>query len=86
MLALSNLRAPVDAFFDKVLVNAPDPDVRVNRLRLLNRIREATIDGRRISAKSAADMRLSALWSCAFFFPLAPAGRGLRRLASRRRG
>jgi hypothetical protein len=25
-----------------VLVNAKDPDVRVNRLRLLNRIREAT--------------------------------------------
>jgi glycyl-tRNA synthetase beta chain len=43
MSALASLRAPVDAFFDKVLVNAPDPAVRVNRLRLLNRIREATL-------------------------------------------
>ena len=30
------LRAPVDAFFDKVLVNAPDPAVRQNRLTLLH--------------------------------------------------
>jgi glycyl-tRNA synthetase beta chain len=37
------LRAPVDAFFDKVLVNAPDPAVRANRLKLLNRIRQATL-------------------------------------------
>jgi glycyl-tRNA synthetase beta chain len=43
MRALAKLRAPVDAFFDKVLVNAPDPALRVNRLRLLNRIREATL-------------------------------------------
>ena len=43
MGALAKLRAPVDAFFDKVLVNAPDPAVRANRLRLLNRIREATL-------------------------------------------
>ncbi|MGD9738872.1 MAG: glycine--tRNA ligase subunit beta [Bauldia sp.] len=43
MAALAKLRAPVDAFFDKVLVNAPDPEVRQNRLRLLNRIREATL-------------------------------------------
>lgn len=43
MAALAGLRAPVDAFFDKVLVNAPDVDVRANRLRLLNRIREATL-------------------------------------------
>jgi glycyl-tRNA synthetase beta chain len=41
MLALARLRAPVDAFFDKVLVN--DPNFRDNRLRLLNRIREATL-------------------------------------------
>ena len=32
---LARLRAPVDAFFDKVLVNDPDPAVRLNRLRLL---------------------------------------------------
>jgi glycyl-tRNA synthetase beta chain len=43
MAALAQLRAPVDAFFDKVLVNAPDERVRANRLRLLNRIRQATL-------------------------------------------
>jgi glycyl-tRNA synthetase beta chain len=43
MTALAGLRAPVDAFFDKVRVNADDAAVRVNRLRLLNRIREATL-------------------------------------------
>lgn len=35
MAALSRLRAPVDAFFDKVTVNADDPSLRTNRLRLL---------------------------------------------------
>jgi glycyl-tRNA synthetase beta chain len=39
--ALSLLRAPVDAFFDRVTVNAEDPDLRLNRLRLLNGLREA---------------------------------------------
>jgi glycyl-tRNA synthetase beta chain len=43
MSALAKLRTPVDAFFDKVRVNADDKDVRANRLRLLNRIREATL-------------------------------------------
>ncbi len=43
MAALAQLRAPVDAFFEKVLVNAPDEKVRANRLRLLNRIRQATL-------------------------------------------
>lgn len=38
---LSYLRAPVDAFFDKVTVNAEDPALRLNRLRLLNALREA---------------------------------------------
>ncbi|EIM26082.1 glycine--tRNA ligase subunit beta [Microvirga lotononidis] len=42
MRALSRLRQPVDAFFDKVTVNAEDPGLRANRLRLLNDIREAT--------------------------------------------
>ncbi|NEX94281.1 glycine--tRNA ligase subunit beta [Caulobacter sp. 17J65-9] len=41
MAALSGLRGPVDAFFDKVLVNDPDPAVRLNRLRLLSQIRDA---------------------------------------------
>ncbi|GAB4374080.1 MAG: glycine--tRNA ligase subunit beta [Bryobacter sp.] len=32
---MATLRTAVDAFFDKVLVNAPDPRVRANRLTLL---------------------------------------------------
>ena len=43
MRAIAKLRAPVDAFFDKVTVNAEDPSFRENRLRLLNRIRAATL-------------------------------------------
>jgi glycyl-tRNA synthetase beta chain len=39
MIALSQLRHPVDAFFDKVTVNADDARLRENRLRLLSRIR-----------------------------------------------
>ena len=42
MSALAKLRAPVDAFFDKVLVNADDEAVRANRLALLARIPAAT--------------------------------------------
>jgi glycyl-tRNA synthetase beta chain len=42
MRTLSRLRQPVDAFFDKVTVNAEDPALRANRLRLLNSIRDAT--------------------------------------------
>ena len=38
--ALAGLRAPVDAFFDKVLVNDPDPAIRANRLNLLARLRD----------------------------------------------
>jgi glycyl-tRNA synthetase beta chain len=33
--AISRLRPKIDLFFDKVLVNAPDPAVRQNRLTLL---------------------------------------------------
>jgi glycyl-tRNA synthetase beta chain len=43
MTALAGLRAPVDAFFDAILVNAEDKAVRENRLRLLNEIRAATL-------------------------------------------
>ncbi|CAO3414447.1 glycine--tRNA ligase subunit beta [Azospirillum endophyticum] len=39
MAALAKLRGPVDAFFDKVTVNAEDKDLRANRLRLLTQIR-----------------------------------------------
>ena len=42
MQALSTLRAPVDAFFQDVTVNAPDPKLRENRLALLNALRAAT--------------------------------------------
>lgn len=41
MSALATLRAPVDAFFDKVTVNADDANVRANRLKLLAQIRAA---------------------------------------------
>jgi glycyl-tRNA synthetase beta chain len=44
MAAFSGLRAPIDAFFDKVTVNVTDkPELRLNRLKLLNQIR-ATMD------------------------------------------
>ncbi|MDX2265055.1 MAG: glycine--tRNA ligase subunit beta [Hyphomicrobiales bacterium] len=43
MSALARLRAPVDAFFDKVTVNAEDPRLRENRLKLLAQIRAATL-------------------------------------------
>jgi glycyl-tRNA synthetase beta chain len=36
---LSQLQAPVDVFFDSVLVNADDPIVRVNRLALLAQLK-----------------------------------------------
>jgi glycyl-tRNA synthetase beta chain len=38
MSALAGLRPPLDAFFDKVTVNAADPALRLNRLRLLARV------------------------------------------------
>jgi glycyl-tRNA synthetase beta chain len=41
MIALSELRRPLDDFFDKVFVNDPDADVRRNRLLLLSQIRAA---------------------------------------------
>ncbi|WP_084395869.1 glycine--tRNA ligase subunit beta [Henriciella aquimarina] len=41
MGALSSLRAPVDAFFDTVTVNAESPDLRQNRLLILVSIRDA---------------------------------------------
>ena len=35
------LRAPVDAFFDDVMVNAEQLDLRLNRLGLLKSLHEA---------------------------------------------
>jgi glycyl-tRNA synthetase beta chain len=43
MTEMAKLRAPVDEFFDHVTVNATEPDLRTNRLRLLNRIRATTL-------------------------------------------
>ena len=44
MSAIAKLRAPVDAFFEKVTVNADDKALRENRLKLLDRIRKATLN------------------------------------------
>lgn len=41
MAALAKLRGPVDLFFDDVTVNAEDPALRENRLKLLAQIRDA---------------------------------------------
>ena len=35
------LKAPVDAFFDQVMVNAEDPALRANRLALLAQLHAA---------------------------------------------
>ena len=43
MEAMATLRTPVDAFFEKVIVNDPAPELRRNRLKLLARLR-ATMD------------------------------------------
>ncbi|WP_304166330.1 glycine--tRNA ligase subunit beta [Lonsdalea britannica] len=39
LVELAQLREPVDNFFDKVMVNAEEQDVRINRLTLLNELR-----------------------------------------------
>lgn len=36
--AIASLRPAVDRFFDRVLVNAPDPEIRANRLNFLGRL------------------------------------------------
>jgi glycyl-tRNA synthetase beta chain len=41
MTRLAQLRAPLDAFFEKVTVNAEDAALRVNRLRILAAVRQA---------------------------------------------
>ena len=41
MAVLASLRQPLDEFFAAVMVNAPEPDLRLNRLLLLARIRSA---------------------------------------------
>jgi glycyl-tRNA synthetase beta chain len=39
MTVMARLRGPVDTFFEEVTVNAPDPELRTNRLHLLARLR-----------------------------------------------
>ncbi len=39
MKLMASLRAPLDSYFEKVTVNSPEPDLRRNRLRLLNQVR-----------------------------------------------
>ena len=41
MTSLASLRAPIDAFFDNVIVNDPNIGVRARRLSLLARFRDA---------------------------------------------
>ena len=41
MAALAALRGPVDGFFGSVMVNVPEPDLRLNRLLLLARVRSS---------------------------------------------
>jgi len=40
LTALAALKAPVDAFFDGVMVNADDPALKANRLALLNQLHQ----------------------------------------------
>ncbi|HEV8391978.1 MAG TPA: glycine--tRNA ligase subunit beta, partial [Dongiaceae bacterium] len=57
MGSLSNLRAPIDDFFDRVTVNDPEPAMRTNRLRLLSTIRatlNTVADFSKIEAKAEA--------------------------------
>ena len=42
MTIIAGLRGPVDAFFDKILVNDPDATLRLNRLRILAQLRRVT--------------------------------------------
>ncbi|RBI86976.1 glycine--tRNA ligase subunit beta [Rhodosalinus halophilus] len=43
MAAMAALRGPIDAFFEAVQVNAPNPVLRRNRLNLLSRIRDVCL-------------------------------------------
>ena len=55
MMALGSLKEPIDEFFEKVLVNDEDPKVRLNRLKILNQIRNVMLtvaDFSKISGES----------------------------------
>ena len=51
--ALAKLKQPVDAFFDEVMVMAPDPAIRNNRLALLTHLRELFLGVADISVMDA---------------------------------
>ena len=40
LIELASLREPVDEFFENVMVNAEDREVRINRLTLLSKLRD----------------------------------------------
>lgn len=40
LVELAKLREPVDAFFDKVMVMVDDKELRLNRLTMLEKLRE----------------------------------------------
>jgi glycyl-tRNA synthetase beta chain len=44
LATLASLRAPIDAFFDGVMVNAEDPALRSNRLSLLKTLRDVFLE------------------------------------------
>jgi glycyl-tRNA synthetase beta chain len=43
MAVMAQLRAPLDSFFEVVTVNAPEPELRRNRLALLSRVRHTLL-------------------------------------------
>lgn len=40
LVELSELREAIDAFFEKVMVNVDDQELRINRLTMLEKLRE----------------------------------------------
>ena len=44
MMTLGSLREPIDNFFENVMVNDYSPEIRLNRLKLLNQVREVMLE------------------------------------------
>ena len=44
MMTLGSLREPIDNFFENVMVNDDNPEIRLNRLKLLNQVREVMLE------------------------------------------
>ena len=80
MTAIAKLRGPVDAFFDKVTVNADDPSFRENRLKLLNRIRAATLAVADFSKIEGLDV----CWALILIMPALDAGIFFQRMGDGR--